>query len=103
MNKMRKVSMILMLAVMMTVASCGNMTQKQNQEEPVKQEEQPVSLIEQAQQPVVQRAAFVPSESTPDFVNAAERSVDAVVQIMTKVVKQSNTYEEFFGSLLGQI
>ena len=51
----------------------------------------------------MQRAAFIPTENTPDFVDAAERSVDAVVHIMTKVVKQSNTYEDFFGALLGQL
>ena len=94
--------MILMLAAMMTAVSCGNMTQKQNQEESVK-EEQPVSQVEQVQQPQVQRTAFLPSANTPDFVNAAEHSVDAVVHIMTKVVRQSNTYNDFFGALLGQL
>ena len=100
---MRKVSMIWMLAGMMMVASCGNMTQKQNQEEPVKEEQQPVSQVEQVQQPVVQRTAFMPAVNTPDFVDAAEHSVDAVVHIMTKVVRQSNTYDDFFGALLGQL
>ena len=51
----------------------------------------------------MQRAAFLPAEGTPDFVDAAERSVDAVVHIMTKVVRQSNTYDDFFGALLGQL
>ena len=103
MNKMRKVSLILMLAAMLTATSCGNLTQKQNQEEPEKQEQQPVSQIEEAQQPVVQRVAYMPAANNPDFVDAAERSVDAVVHIMTKVVRQSNTYNDFFGALLGQI
>jgi len=92
-----------MLAGLMMAASCGNMTQEQNQEEPVKEEQQPVSQVEQVQQPVVQRTAFLPSTNTPDFVNAAEHSVDAVVHIMTKVVRQSNTYDDFFGALLGQL
>ena len=100
---MRKVSVILMLAGMMMVASCGNLTQKQNQEEPANEEQQPVSEVEQAQQPKVQRTAFLPSANTPDFVDAAEHSVDAVVHIMTKVVKQSNTYDDFFGALFGQL
>jgi len=99
---MRKVRMIWMLAGLMMVASCGNMTQKQNQEESAK-DEQPVSQVEQVQQPVVQRTAFLPSANTPDFVDAAEHSVDAVVHIMTKVVRQSNTYNDFFGALLGQL
>ena len=103
MNKMRKVSLILMLAAMLTATSCGNKTQEQNQVEPAKQEQQPVSQIEEVQQPVVQRVAYMPAANTPDFVDAAERSVDAVVHIMTKVVRQSNTYNDFFGALLGQI
>lgn len=104
MTKMRKVSLILMLAAMLTATSCGNLTQKQNQEKPEKQEQQPVSQIEQIQQqPQVQRTAFLPSANTPDFVDAAEHSVDAVVHIMTKVVKQSTTYNDFFGALLGQL
>ncbi len=104
MTKMRKVSMILMLAAMMTAASCGNKTQEQNVTEPTTKNEQPVSQIEQIQQqPQVQRTAFLPSANTPDFVDAAEHSVDAVVHIMTKVVKQSTTYNDFFGALLGQL
>jgi len=99
---MRKVSMIWMLAGLMMAASCGNLTQKQNQEATAK-EEQPVSKVEQVQQPQMQRTAFLPSANTPDFVDAAEHSVDAVVHIMTKVVRQSNTYNDFFGALLGQL
>ena len=102
---MRKVSLILMLAGLMMAASCGNQDSKtkenENQTEQKKQE--PVSEIEQVQQPQVQRVAFMPTEGTPDFVDAAENSVDAVVHIMTKVVRQSNTYDDFFGAFLGQI
>ena len=94
-----------MLAGLMMAASCGNQDSKtkenENQAEQKKQE--PVSEIEQVQQPQVQRVAFVPAEGTPDFVDAAENSVDAVVHIMTKVVRQSNTYDDFFGAFLGQI
>ena len=100
---MRKVSMMLMLAGLMMATSCGNLTQKKNQEEPANEEQQPVSQIEQVQQPVVQRTAFQPAANTPDFVNAAEHSVDAVVHIMTKIVRQSNTYDDFFGALFGQL
>ena len=100
---MRKVRMMWMLAGLLMAASCGNLTQQQNQEEIANEEQQPASLIEQAQQPVVQRTAFLPSANTPDFVDAAEHSVDAVVHIMTKVVRQSNTYDDFFGALLGQL
>ena len=100
---MRKVRMMWMLAGLLMAASCGNLTQKSDENQNPTEQEEPVSQIEQAQQPQVQRVAFVPTESTPDFVSAAERSVDAVVHIMTKVVRQSNTYEDFFGALLGQI
>jgi len=99
---MRKVSVILMLALMMMAASCGNQV-RQNQNESKDNEQQPVSEIEQVQQPLVHRAAFMPGQNTPDFVDAAENSVNAVVHIMTKVVRQSNTYEDFFGALLGQL
>ena len=100
---MRKVSMIWMLAGMMALASCGNQNQQTN-ETTEQTEQQPVTQVEQVQQqPQVQRAAFLPTENTPDFVDAAERSVDAVVHIMTKVVRQSNTYNDFFGALLGQL
>ena len=100
---MRKVSMIWMLAGVMVLASCGNKNQQTN-ETTEQTEQQPVTQVEQVQQqPQVQRAAFLPTESTPDFVDAAERSVDAVVHIMTKVVRQSNTYNDFFGALLGQL
>lgn len=100
---MRKVSKIWMLAGVMALASCGNQNQQTN-ETTEQAEQQPVTQVEQVQhQPQVQRAAFLPTENTPDFVDAAERSVDAVVHIMTKVVRQSNTYNDFFGALLGQL
>ena len=99
---MRKVSMTWMLAGLLMAASCANQSQNANDSEN-QTEQQPVSQVEQVQQPQVQRAAFVPAQGTPDFVDAAERSVDAVVHIMTKVVRQSNTYEDFFGALLGQL
>ena len=97
---MRKLSMTWMLAGLLMAASCDRSTQ---QNEPTQTEQEPVSQIEQVQQPTVQRAAFLPTQNTPDFVDAAENSVNAVVHIMTKVVRQSNTYEDFFGALLGQL
>ena len=83
---MRKVSMTLMLAALLMAASCANQSQNANNSENQTEQQQPVSQVEQVQQPHVQRAAFVPTQGTPDFVDAAERSVDAVVHIMTKVV-----------------
>ena len=95
--------MTLVLAGLLAMASCENQTQNANEGENQIEQQEPVSQIEQAQQVQVQRAAFLPAEGTPDFVDAAERSVDAVVHIMTKVVRQSNTYDDFFGALLGQL
>jgi len=96
---MRKVSMTWMLAGLLMAASCGNSTQDNEPQT----EQEPVSQVEQVQQPTVQRVAFVPAQNTPDFVDAAENSVNAVVHIMTKVVRQSTTYNDFFGALLGQL
>ena len=95
--------MTLMLAALLMAASCGNQTQ--NTSENQSEQQEPVSQVEQVQQPQpqVQRAAFLPTQNTPDFVDAAENSVNAVVHIMTKVVKQSTTYNDFFGALLGQL
>ena len=98
---MRKVSMLWMLAGLLMASSCGNQTNENTN--PTEQKQEPVTQVEQVQQASVHRAAFVPAESTPDFVDAAEHSVDAVVHILTKVVRQSNTYEDFFGALLGQL
>ena len=100
---MRKLSMMLVLAGLLMATSCGNKTQTTNEELAQTKQQEPVSQIEEVQQPYVQRAAFVPAQNTPDFVDAAERSVDAVVHIMTKVVRQSTTYNDFFGALLGQL
>ena len=103
---MRKVSLMLMLAGLLMATSCEELLTKaketENQVEQEQVQEENVSQLEQVQ-PRVQRTAFLPTENTPDFVDAAENSVDAVVHIMTKVVRQSNTYEDFFGALLGQL
>ena len=98
---MRKVSMTLMLAGLLFAASCGNTPQ--NESDNTTEQQEPVTQIEQVQQPQVQRTAFLPAANTPDFVDAAENSVNAVVHIMTKVVRQSTTYNDFFGALLGQL
>ena len=100
---MRNVSMTLMLAGLLLAASCANSSQNANNSENQNEKQEPITQVEEVQQPQVQRAAFLPAQNTPDFVDAAERSVDAVVHIMTKVVRQSTTYNDFFGALLGQL
>ncbi len=101
---MKKVSLMLMLAGLWMATSCVNLIPKtEKSSESSEQEQETVSQVEQTQPVQVQRTSYVPTEGTPDFVDAAERSVDAVVHIMTKVVNQSNTYDDFFGALLGQL
>jgi len=105
---MRKVSLMLMLAGLLMATSCDELLNKAKENEnetPVEQEQQQEATVTQVEmvQPQVHRAAYVPGANNPDFVDAAENSVDAVVHIMTKVVKQSNTYNDFFGALLGQL
>ena len=95
-----------MLAGLLMATSCAELLDKAKENEtPVEQEQQQEATASQVEmvQPQVHRAAYVPGVNTPDFVEAAENSVDAVVHIMTKVVKQSNTYNDFFGALLGQL
>ena len=59
------------------------------------------TVVEQSQPASqVHRAAFVPTENTPDFVDAAEASVNAVVHIKTTIVQKSASYNDFFGAFL---
>ncbi len=59
------------------------------------------TVVEQVQPAAqVHRAAFLPAENTPDFVNAAEASVNAVVHIKTTIVQKSASYNDFFGAFL---
>lgn len=81
----------------MTMAWATACTSPKNNEESTSQ----TSEIEQVQ-PQVYRTAFIPSEGTPDFVEAAEKSLNAVVHIKTKIEKQTTTYNDFFGALLQQ-
>ena len=57
------------------------------------------SEIEQAQAEMrTYRTAFLPTENTPDFVDAAEASVNAVVHIKTTIIQKSASYNDFFGA-----
>lgn len=47
--------------------------------------------------------SFAPTEDAEEFVDAAEKSLNAVVHIRTEIVRQSTSYEDFFGALLGQL
>lgn len=46
--------------------------------------------------PPVHAAAYVPQQAV-DFTFAAEKSLDAVVHIKTRIVSRTNSYDDFFG------
>lgn len=94
---MKKTSFMMMLAMLLLATSCN----PKQSNEPIEEAQQVPLSIEQ-QQPFVRQTAFAPVGDAPDFVNAAEKSVDAVVHIKTKILKQTNTYNDFFGALLQQ-
>lgn len=88
-------------AVMICVALIGMAACNENatSEDAAKNEQN--AVIEQVQPaPQVQRTAFLPTENTPDFVDAAEASVNAVVHIKTTIVQKSASYNDFFGAFL---
>ena len=62
--------------------------------------EQRTAIDEVQPAPQVYRTAFLPTENTPDFVNAAEASVNAVVHIKTTIVRKTSSYNDFFGAFL---
>lgn len=78
------------------MAACGNVSDDKDRAQQV-----PATEIDQAQAaPQVQRTAFFPTENTPDFVDAAEASVNAVVHIKTTIIQKSSSYNDFFGAFL---
>ncbi len=78
------------------MASCGSKSNNDAVEQNVETTE-----VEQVQpMPQAHRAAFLPTENTPDFVDAAEASVNAVVHIKTTIVRKTTTYNDFFGAFL---
>lgn len=85
------------VAVALTVmASCSEKTHSEEQTLNT-----PNNEIEQVQPvPQTYRTAFVPTTETPDFVNAAEASVNAVVHIKTTIIQKSASYNDFFGAFL---
>lgn len=77
-------------------SACGNKTA----ENASAQVEQRTAIDEVQPAPQVYRTAFLPTENTPDFVNAAEASVNAVVHIKTTIVRKTSSYNDFFGAFL---
>ena len=88
---------VALIAVALFGASaCGSKTAVSD----ASQQEQRTVIDEAQQSPQVYRTAFLPTENTPDFVNAAEASVNAVVHIKTTIVRKTSSYNDFFGAFL---
>ena len=96
-NEMWKttVSVVVMAVALLGLTACGSKTAT----EPVAQEVA-TTEFEQVQPAQTYRTAFLPTENTPDFVNAAEASVNAVVHIKTTIIQKSSSYNDFFGAWL---
>ena len=77
-------------------SACGSKTAVSDSS----QQEQRTVIDEAQQAPQVYRTSFLPTENTPDFVNAAEASVNAVVHIKTTIVRRTTSYNDFFGAFL---
>ena len=78
------------------LAACNAISEKTNDAKTAE-----TTVIDQAQNaPQIQRTAFLPTENTPDFVDAAEASVNAVVHIKTTIIRQTASYNDFFGAFL---
>ena len=90
---------VAMIAVaLFGMTACGNSASKS--------EAQVVENVEAEQAPVdapIYRTAFLPTENTPDFVDAAEASVNAVVHIKTTIIQKTASYYDFFGAFLEQL
>lgn len=96
-NKMMTtVKVVLGFMAIIGMASCGMKSEASEEEQNVQN-----TAVEQVQpQAKVQRTAFLPTENTPDFVDAAEASVNAVVHIKTTIIRKTATYNDFFGAFL---
>lgn len=94
--KMTTVGVVTVAVALLGMTACANKTAS----ETVSQEAE-VTSIEQVQSaPQAIRTAFLPTENTPDFVDAAEASVNAVVHIKTTIIQKGASYNDFFGAFL---
>lgn len=98
MKRMMKATM----AVVMAVVALWSMTGcRSNSDSNEQVQNVPATEVEEAQTaPQAYRTAFLPTENTPDFVDAAEASVNSVVHIKTTIIQKSASYNDFFGAFL---
>jgi Do/DeqQ family serine protease len=96
---MTPVKVVMVAMALCGMASCNNTNLSDNNGNLVSNTE-----VERAQQEAnAYRTAFIPTEGTPDFVDAAEASVNAVVHIKTTIIKKGASYNDFFGAFLEQL
>ena len=96
---MTPVRVVVVAMALCGMASCNNTSLSNDEAQQVKN-----TAIEQAQPEIeTHRTAFIPTESTPDFVDAAEASVNAVVHIKTTIIQKGASYNDFFGAFLEQL
>lgn len=95
-SRMTALMSVSVFVALFGMAACNN---KVANEEAAQKDQN--TVIEQLQPvPQVHRTAFLPTENTPDFVDAAEASVNAVVHIKTTIIQKSASYNDFFGAFL---
>lgn len=97
--KLQRLMKTTMVVVVVAVGLFGTAACDRNAQELIQQvnhvEDDPIHVA-----PPMYRTSFLPTENTPDFVNAAEASVNAVVHIKTTIIRRSATYNDFFGAFL---
>ena len=93
---MTTIHVVTVAVALMGLAACGSKTDSQEVAEDAQVEQ--MEHVQPA--PTVQRTAFLPTENTPDFVNAAEASVNAVVHSKTTIIQKGASYNDFFGAFL---
>ncbi len=106
MNKRTKKTltvMSMMAFAMVSVVSCSSFSQKTDEaSNDTTVEKQALSQVK-SEQAAIQNVSYQMIPQNIDFVDAAERSVNAVVHIKTEIVQKSNSYNDFFGAFLEHI
>ncbi|MBR3699340.1 MAG: trypsin-like peptidase domain-containing protein [Bacteroidales bacterium] len=93
---MTTIRVVAVAVALIVLSACESSTTPETMSQAVENNE-----IEQAQAEMqTYRTAFLPTENTPDFVDAAEASVNAVVHIKTTIIQNTPTYNDFFGAFL---
>lgn len=81
---------VFMLLVVLIVSNA-------NKNEEIKEETISEQRTEVQSQMPIHRTAMIPFDQNTNFVDAAEKTVNAVVHIRTEITKRTATYDNFFG------